>query len=30
MNKQQFLAALRERLRGLPQSDIARSLDFYA
>lgn len=30
MNKQQFLAALRERLCGLPQRDIARSLDFYA
>lgn len=30
MNKQQFLAALRERLLGLPQDDIARSLDFYA
>lgn len=30
MNKQQFLAALRERLRGLPQTDIGRSLDFYA
>lgn len=30
MNKQQFLAALRDRLCGLPQSDIGKSLDFYA
>lgn len=30
MNKQQFLAALRGRLYGLPQADIEKSLDFYA
>lgn len=30
MNKQQFLAALRDRLYGLPQADIEKSLDFYA
>lgn len=30
MNKQQFLAAIRERISGLPQKDIEESLDFYA
>lgn len=30
MNKQEFLSALRSRLRGLPEADIVRSLDFYA
>lgn len=30
MTKAQFLAAVRTRLTGLPQSDIDRSLDFYA
>lgn len=29
MNKEQFLAAIGERLDGLPQSDIDKSLDFY-
>lgn len=30
MTKEQFLRAVRERLTGLPQSDIDRSLDFYS
>ena len=29
MNQQQFLAALQERLNGLPQSDIEKSLAYY-
>ncbi|MGN0593139.1 MAG: DUF1700 domain-containing protein [Ruminococcus sp.] len=29
MNKQQFLASLREQLTGLPQEDIEQSLDYY-
>lgn len=30
MSKEQFLAAIRQRLNGLPQSDIDRSLEYYA
>lgn len=30
MNKEQFLAAVRQRRAGLPQSDIDRFLDYYA
>jgi len=30
VNKQQFLAALREKINSLPQADINRSLDYYA
>lgn len=30
MNKEQFLSAVRQRLAGLPQSDIDRSMDYYA
>ena len=30
MNKQQFLAAIRQRIGSLPQQDIDRSIDFYA
>lgn len=30
MTKEQFLRAVQERLTGLPQSDIDRSLDFYS
>ena len=30
MNKQQFLAAIRERIGALPVQDIDRSIDFYA
>ena len=29
MNKQQFLAGIREKLTGLPQNDIDKSLDYY-
>ncbi|MBO5088943.1 MAG: DUF1700 domain-containing protein [Lachnospiraceae bacterium] len=29
MNKSEFLAALRERLNGVPEEDINKSLDFY-
>ena len=29
MNKQQFLTAIRERLGGLPEGDLDRSLDYY-
>ncbi len=29
MNKNEFLAALRERLNGLPEEDINKSIDFY-
>lgn len=29
MNKNEFLATLRERLNGLPEEDIIKSLDFY-
>lgn len=29
MNKNEFLAALRERLNGLPEEDIRKSIDFY-
>ena len=29
MNKNEFLAALRERLNGLPEEDIIKSVDFY-
>ena len=29
MNKQQFLAALKDKLNGLPQSDIEKSADYY-
>lgn len=30
MKKQEFLAVLRDRLRGLPQEDIQRSVDYYS
>lgn len=30
MNKQQFLAAVGEQIRSLPQSDVERSLDYYS
>lgn len=30
MNKREFLAELRERLAGLPEADVNRSLDYYA
>lgn len=30
MNKQQFLEAIRNRIKGLPQSDIDKSLDYYS
>ncbi|MBQ3517224.1 MAG: DUF1700 domain-containing protein [Lachnospiraceae bacterium] len=30
MNKNEFLATLRERLNGLPEEDIIKSIDFYA
>lgn len=30
MNKSEFLAALREKLNGVPEDDINKSLDFYA
>lgn len=30
MNKAQFLAALRDRLTGLPKEDVERSLDYYS
>lgn len=30
MNKQQFLAAIGEQLRSLPQSDVEKSLDYYS
>ncbi len=30
MNKEEFLAAIREKLKDLPQGDIERSLDYYA
>ncbi len=29
MNKEQFLAAIKDRISGLPQSDIDKSLDYY-
>ena len=30
MSKEEFLAAIRQRIAGLPQSDIDKSLDFYS
>ena len=30
MNKKQFLAAIRNRIKGLPESDIDKSLDYYS
>ena len=30
MNKQEFLSALRRKLRGLPEEDIRRALDYYS
>ena len=30
MNKQQFLAAIRQRLQGLPENDIKKYLDYYS
>lgn len=30
MNKQEFLAALRQQLQGLPESDIEKSLEYYS
>lgn len=30
MNKEQFIAALRSKISGLPQSDIDKSLDYYS
>ena len=30
MNKQEFLAAVKEKIKGMPQNDIDRSLDFYS
>jgi uncharacterized membrane protein len=30
MNKQEFLESIRSQLRGLPEEDIEKSLDYYA